>query len=135
MAEINVTELIKRFADDGDLDPMDMSGSIAEHGNNASQITWNNCLELASEDTAINREILRHTQDIRDYFREYGAWSEDEINEWTDQKLVAIALQEIAASYREILDTDDLKNKSGRLYQCDIKSHPNFGDWYLYLGS
>jgi hypothetical protein len=143
MTELNVTALINRFSDDGDLDPMDLSGSRMEHGQNAGQITWNNCLELATDSANIDSdlnlleiEIIKHSQDVRDHFAEYGAWSTEEINEWSDTELVAITLQEIAASYRE-LESNDFVNDdkvSGRLFQCDIEDHDQYGQWFLYLG-
>ena len=137
MTELNVTSLINHFSDSGDLDPMDLSGSVMEHGSNAGRITWNNCLELAGEsDTDLNREIINHAQDVRDHFAEYGAWTKYEIKSWSDTELVAITLQEIASAYRE-LESNDFVNDvrvSGRLYQCDIPDHDSFGEWYLYLG-
>ena len=143
MTELNVTALINRFSDNGDLDPMDLSGSVMEHGRNAGRITWGNCLELATDSANIDSdlnlleiEIIKHAQSIRDHFAEYGAWSEDEINSWSDTELVAITLQEIAASYRE-LESNDFVNDdrvSGRLYQCDIEDHDQYGQWFLYLG-
>jgi hypothetical protein len=136
MTELNVTALINRFSDDGDLDPMDLSGSICELGLNANITTWNNCLELASEATELNKLIIRHAQDVRAHFADYGAWDEDEIDGWTNQELIAITLQEAAASYRELESNDfDTENSSGRLYQGDIENDPSEGEWFLYLGS
>lgn len=135
MTELNVTALINRFSDSGDIDPMDLSGSVMEHGRNAGRITWNNCKDLAKEETDLSREILDHAQHVRDHFSEYGAWSENEIAEWSDRELVAITLQEIAASYRELESNDfDQEKCSGRLYQCDIPDHDQSGQWFLYLG-
>jgi len=115
---------------------MDLSGSRMEHGDNAGSITWNNCLELADEDTELNRAILKHAQDVRDHFADYGAWDDDEINEWDDQELIAITLQEIASAYRELESNEfDYENSSGRLYQGDIEGSDSYGDWFLYLGS
>ena len=143
MTELNVTALINRFADNGDIDPMDLSGSVMEHGQDAGKITWNNCLELATDsantDSDLNLleiEIVKNAQSVRDHFAEYGAWSEDEINSWSDQELIAITLQEIASAYRE-LESNDFVNDdrvSGRLYQCDIEDHDQYGQWFLYLG-
>jgi hypothetical protein len=134
--EINVTSLINRFSDSGDLDPMDLSGSVMEHGSNAGRITWDNCLELATEETDLNREILDNADSVLGHFAGYGAWSRSEINAWSDTELVAITLQEIAASYRELESNDFINDDrvSGRLYQCDIEDHDQYGQWFLYLG-
>ena len=137
MLELNVTALVNRFSDSGDLDPMDLSGSVMEHGRNAGRITWNNCVELATEKTDLNHVILQNAQDVRDHFAEYGAWEDSEINGWSDTEVVAITLQKIASAYRE-LESNDFVNDdraSGRLYQCDIEDHENYGDWFFYLGS
>ena len=136
MVEINVTSLINRFQDDNDLDPMDLSGSVMEHGHNAGILTWNNCKDLATENTDLNAEILKHSQDVRDHFTDYGAWSREEINQWTNKELVAIMLQEIAASYRELEANDFIEDGSvsGRLFQCDIQGHENYGQWFFYVG-
>lgn len=89
--EIDVTPLF-------DEDCFYLSGSCAEHGDNAGQITWRNCLALAERlplVTDANRD------DIRDHFAEYGAWDREEIAAWTDTELSAMVWQEAAACMRE----------------------------------
>jgi hypothetical protein len=130
MTELNVTHMV----DDAD-SMFELSGSQMEHGKNAGQITWNN-----SKDYAADRPLLT-TEEERDaaraHFREYGAWSEDEIAAWPEDELQAIVCQDVAAAIREMEVADDYEDYerlceegtcSGRLYKGDN------GQWYFYLG-
>jgi hypothetical protein len=73
----------------------------------------------------------------RAHFREYGAWSEEEIAAWSEVDLQAITCQDVAAAIREMEVADDYEDYqrlceagtcSGRLYKGDD------GQWYFYLG-
>ena len=139
--ELDITSLINQF--DEYIDPVDLSGSVIEHGWNAGQYTWNNCFELAKDalsDTdddlfALANAVIEFEDDVRSHFEEYGAWSHSEIESWNDAELVAITFQEIAASYRELQDASDPEQTSGRLYRCDIEDHSEYGNWFFYLGA
>lgn len=112
-----------------------LSDSAAELGENAGQITWHNCLALARRLPLVTDE---NRDDVRDYFRAYGAWDSDEIDAWTDTELSAMVWQEAAANMREFedyCDSDFAKYKeecgkgtiSGRLALAP--------DWaFIYLG-
>lgn len=76
-----------------------LSASIAELGPNAGSITWSGCMELAKEFRPITRS---QAPEIRDYFQEFGAWDEEEIDSWTLQELNAMVIQEIANGIREM---------------------------------
>lgn len=93
MLEVNVTRLIT------DLDPAELSGSIAERGQNAGPETWNNSLEAAQENPVLADDNER--QQARDYFRGFGAWDSEEIAAWSDSELDALVLQYAAGSLRE----------------------------------
>jgi hypothetical protein len=78
-----------------------LSGSIAELGQDAGRITWNNCLELAIAHplaTDDNRE------ELESYFRDYGAWTAEEIAAWSLQELSALCIQEAASNFRQFED-------------------------------
>ena len=72
--EINITEFVRTT------ETHDLSGSVAELGQDAGKITWNNAVREAS-----TTQLL--SQDDRDEFerwvREFGAWSRDEIEAWS----------------------------------------------------
>ena len=113
-----------------------LSGSQAELGPDAGGITWRNCLALAERlplATDTNRD------DIRDHFREYGAWDSEEIDGWSDVELSAMVWQEAAAGFREFEDHCDSDLEayekacsegriSGRLHLTED------GKAYIYLG-
>jgi hypothetical protein len=117
--EIDVTRLVE------EIDCGQLSGSVAELGSNAGNITWSNCMELAKEMPVVDQE---HADEIRDYFREYGAWDREEIDTWTLQELSAMCLQEAAANIREFESCDswdeyqkdaEAGRFSGQLYRDD----------------
>lgn len=129
--ELDVTHMIE--------DPDDMptlSGSQAELGKDAGRITWRNSIEYGQ------RHPLLKTDDDRDaaraHFREYGAWSEEEIAAWSEDDLQGITCQdvagairemEVAESYDEFVKLCEAGTCSGRLYRGDG------GRWYFYLGT
>ena len=97
MTDIDVTEIL---ACDCSL----LSASRAELGEDAGGITWRNCLALAKR---VPLTTDKNREDIRDHFREYGAWEDKEIDAWTDTELSAMVWQEAASSMREFVDYCD----------------------------
>jgi hypothetical protein len=129
--EIDVTHMV----DDEDAMPQ-LSGSIAELGKNAGKITWNNSLAYAAEHPLLTTDGMRDA--ARAHFREYGAWSKEEIAAWSVEELQAITCQDVAAAIREMEVAEDYDDYvrlceagtlSGRLYKGD-DDH-----WYFYLGT
>ena len=59
----------------------DCSGSRAEHGEDAANITWGNSLELAKRLNILDTE--EKIQAAADHFLAYGAWSEKEVAAWS----------------------------------------------------
>jgi hypothetical protein len=125
--EIDVTHMI-------DDDMSELSGSIAELGRNASQITWTNSVAYAKDHPLLTTNEARDA--ARRHFREYGAWSEAEIAAWSDEHLQGITAQDVAAAIREMESAsspEDYKKGceagrySGRLYQGDDDR------WYFSL--
>ena len=111
-----------------------LSGSRAELGDDASQITWRNCLDAASR---IGAALGLDYDDVRDHFDTYGAWDRDEIDAWTDRELQALVIQEAAAKLRELEamdasepDTYDRNTEAGNLY-LDLENEKA----WLYLGA
>lgn len=130
--EINVTHMV------ADCDNMiELSGSVMEHGRDAGRITWNNAKEYGRDHPLLTTDDMRDA--ARDHFRDYGAWSRDEINAWSNEELDAIMCQDVAAAIREMEtangDYDEYMRLceqgtlSGRLYRDDT------GQWWFYLGS
>jgi len=129
--EIDVTHMVE------DADNMiELSGSRMEHGQDAGRITWNNSLQYGRDNPLLADETAKDA--ARAHFREYGAWSEEEIAAWSDAELQAITCQDVAAAIREMevaggdyAEYERLCEEgtcSGRLYRGDD------GRWYFYLG-
>jgi len=97
MLELNVT----RYFANGENDPYYMSNSVANLGNNAAKITWNNCMEASDGDLLTSEEAC---QEARNWLRSFGAWSDDEINSWTETELEAFILQDAASGINEIVE-------------------------------
>lgn len=102
-------------------EPEYMSGSVAELGPCAGEITWRNCLEASDHHADLFEGC--DFDALRDHFREYGAWEDSEIDAWSERSLRAMAIQEIAADYRNQIDnsdTDDFRHrydsKDGLIY-------------------
>lgn len=78
----------------------DYSASVAELGNGAGADTWRAACDNAPDysdwlDTDDKRESLR------DFVRGYGAWSDNEINAWSNDELTALLIQFISGDIRE----------------------------------
>lgn len=128
--EIEVTHMVE----DADL-MLELSGSQMEHGQDAGRITWANSQEYSTEHPLLTTDDMRDA--ARAHFREYGAWSEEEIAAWSETELQAITVQDVAAVIREMEVADDYEHYqrlceegtcSSRLYRADD------GKWWYYLG-
>lgn len=128
--ELDVTHMVEA-ADDM---PM-LSGSAMELGQDAGRITWNNSVAFGREHPLLATDDMR--DEARAHFREYGAWSEEEIAAWSEEELQGIMCQDVAAAIREMEHDDTYEDYlerceqgscSGRLYRGDD------GRWYFYLG-
>lgn len=98
-----------------------LSGSQAELGSEAGQITWRNSMEAAER---FGDSLDLDYDDVRDHFRAYGAWEDDEIEAWSDQELQALVIQETAAQLREM----EAGCESSNVFVGDD------GRTYIYLG-
>lgn len=118
--EIDVT----RMVEESDHMPM-LSGSIAELGDNAGRITWRNSCAYAERHPILTPDQF---DEARDYFRDFGAWSDEEIDSWTSEEIQGMATQEVAARIREMEHFDSYEDYeqaaqegrvSGDLYRGD----------------
>jgi hypothetical protein len=83
-----------------------LSGSVAEWGEGAGRFTWNNCLKQAEKGNPITDD---NRDEVRSFFRSFGAWSAEEIGGWDDAELGALLIQFAAGDIREAenVATDD----------------------------
>ena len=128
--EIDVTHMVE----DEDQMPQ-LSGSIAELGNNAGKLTWQNSVAYGQAHPLLKTDEDREA--ARKHFRGYGAWSDEDIAAWSEDELQGIVCQDVAAAIREreAYGTDEdfvaaceSGHASGRLSRSDD------GRWFFYLG-
>lgn len=124
-----------------DTDAFNYSASRAEMGENAAQITWRNNLR----DTPALLTTDEQREAARDHFKEYGAWSREEIWEWDDRELNALLHQDIMSAVREAgadsltdIDWQEYENPDnatgGRLYRVKGIAPEDTDKFYFYLG-
>jgi hypothetical protein len=128
--ELNVTQMIEVINDSPPL-----VGSIAQYGQGAAAMTWNNSKAFGQEYPLLKTDEEREA--ARDHFRSYGAWDDAEIDAWSDEELQGITCQEVAhqiseldmfATEEEYRAASEQGTVSGRLYKGDD------GQWYCYFG-
>lgn len=141
--QLDVTELFV----DSDFEPFCASGSRAEWGDNAGQITYAYAKSFLDSDSELFNTIVAKRRTVECYLREFGAWTIEEIRKWSDRELVGVLLQDIAGNYREIEEyhqnnypditiedmfsmrlNEDMQEMSDRLYFWERK-------WYFYIGA
>lgn len=92
-----------------------------EGGENAGANTWN----AAKEHAASMRPPLLATDEalaaFRDWVKDFGAWSEEEITAWDATECNALFIQFIAGDVREA-GADDLESLDWDEYENDCQS-------------
>jgi hypothetical protein len=126
--EINIT----RIFTSGEYSPMDYSASVAEIGNNAGKITWNNALESSEDYSPL--DTPEKLEAFRDHVEGFGAWSEEEIAAWNVTECNALFVQLVSGDIREAgLDVD---NPDWDEYEANDNIFQGIdGEIYYYLGS
>lgn len=121
----------------------DCSGSVMEHGENAASFTYKNSCELGMRIPIIRTESQEEA--FNDHFKSYGAWTMEEIKEWTYKDRNGLMVQEVMSAVRHLeamglnlavkIDEDVFvaatENEGGQLYQSGAKGE----EWWYYLGS
>ena len=90
--ELNITEVVKAIC----TVPSMYSASRAELGDSAGKITWSNA--ITSEGMLLNGY---DRDEFVSFILSWGAWSEDDVNQWGDNEIRALVLQFIASELRE----------------------------------
>ena len=81
-----------------------LSGSVAELGDNAGRITWQNSINTVKEFNPLPDDAA--LQEFRDWLRPWGGWDDAEIAAMSDEHLRALCVQWIASDWRECFDCD-----------------------------
>lgn len=77
----------------------DYFASVAELGQDAGRVTWQAALDDAPDYALFSESDC---DEIRDYFRGFGAWSAEELRAMGYQELQALLLQFIAGDIRDV---------------------------------
>ncbi len=91
--EIDVTRLVT------DLEPSDLSASVAERGKNAGPETWGNSVAAVTGAALMDDD---EREEAREFFKGFGAWEADEIAAWSAEDVDALVLQYAAGDLREV---------------------------------
>lgn len=83
--EIDITEFYKHEH------PQHYSASVAELGADAGKITWSRAIERARFTTMLNTS--EKIEALREYAKGFGAWTDDEVDAWTDTECEALFIQ------------------------------------------
>jgi len=126
--EIEVTKLMNEPA----ILPT-LSGSVAELGPNAADITWTNAFRFAEANQMVVTDDA--LLELVDYFLGFGAWDRGELEMLGTIGMNALFVQEVAAEMRGYLAAEEAnelqeyqESQGGRLYQ------DGQGRWWYYVG-
>ena len=97
--EINISSLLSR----SDFVPSQCSASRAELGQDAGHITWQNSMAAAAVPPVL-LDTEEKLQAVRDFARESGGWTQEEVDAWPAQEVNALLVQWIAGDIREAFD-------------------------------
>lgn len=97
--ELNITEFYNNPC------PRDYFASVAEIGASAGPDTWRAACDDSPDYMILDTDEKREA--MREYVGTFGAWSEEEINAWSDIELNALLLQMISGDIRESVLDDD----------------------------
>ena len=128
MIKVNVTAMFSWF------DPSDVSGSQAELGRDAGQITWGNALTIASEGPSwLLSSVEGACAGMREWALEAGAWTRKEVREWSTDECLALLVQNIASDLRMLgSDENELETLAGIYADTDWERESEYptGSYY-----
>jgi hypothetical protein len=129
--EIDITRFFHDAA------PMDYSASIAEIGECAGRATWHAAVDDSADFMLLDTDEKREA--ARDFFKEFGAWTDEEIEAWSDVEVNALMLQFIASEMRTDNLTPDMDDNQWSAYEeNDNLGHRIYrdtdGNVYFYIG-
>lgn len=128
MITVNITKLFSH------LEPWDCSNSVANLGPLAAQFTWNASLELARSWQDWLKSPLPEALDaVCEDARKTGAWTEEEIADWTEADCLAYLVQTLASDLRLLgSDNDDLLGCLATYNGTDWDKEPEDPKAYYY---
>tara|TARA_R110002126_G_scaffold62991_11_gene161806 strand:+ start:1108 stop:1533 length:426 start_codon:yes stop_codon:yes gene_type:complete len=76
-----------------------ISNSVANLGNEAAAQTWAKAVEASELHPIITKD---NEDEVKDYLRSFGAWSDEEIDGYSQTELGAFIYQEVSAEHNRI---------------------------------
>lgn len=83
-------------------DHYQFSASVSEMGENAAKLTWTAAMDYAKYALFVAGDDVDGLTELRDYFKEFGTWEPEEIDNWDAQNLNALLVRDIANSLRTV---------------------------------
>tara|TARA_R110000822_G_scaffold15369_1_gene52951 strand:+ start:672 stop:1061 length:390 start_codon:yes stop_codon:yes gene_type:complete len=90
--DINITKFFNNEL------PQFYSASVAEMGNNAGKITFDNAMYYSEDNPLLDQSQLG---EFLEFFDGFGAWEEEECSKWSLQECNALLVQFISGDIRE----------------------------------
>lgn len=101
-----ITANVSKMFDE--IEPWLVSNSIANLGENAGKLTWENALKIAQDaEQWLMSDAAEAVEGMREWAGETGAWDREEIAAWPDVDCLALFVQNVASDLRDHLDSDN----------------------------
>jgi hypothetical protein len=126
--QLDITRFVRKHRDHMAM----FSDSIANSGlQNISEITWRNAVEAANV-----APLCEDLDALVEHFREYGAWSREELEGMLTAELNALLIQFIASDFQRYQEAKDEGRAAFREYQENegVRLYGHRGRWYYYIG-
>ena len=103
------------------IEPCYVSGSQAELGDVAGQLTWRNALAIAANHASwLESDEAEACEGMRDWARATGAWDAEESEGWSVEECLALFVQNVASELRMLgSDNDELEACAARYSETD----------------
>lgn len=125
--EIEVTNMVN----DSDYMPY-LSGSVAELGDRAGALTWDNSQDYAKQSPLLKPE---QCDEAREYFASMGFG--DDARGWSDAEVQAAMIQDVASAIREMEDYSSYESYTEAQESGQVSSNlfqSSDGRWFYYVG-
>lgn len=126
--EINVSQM---FAN---VEPCHVSGSQAELGQSAGQLTWRNATEIALNNKWLLSSKQEAAEGMRSWALDTGAWDEEEVDSWSEEECLALLAQNVASDLRMLGSDENELTELAEIYtETDWESRSEYptGSYYL----
>jgi hypothetical protein len=125
-----------------EVEPCYVSGSAAELGKSAGQITWRNAQTIGARGIELHVDdpdwllspVAESADSMRDWAVETGAWEREEVELWHDSECLALLAQNVAHELRLLgSDEHELTDLAAIYAETDWEHESEYptGSYYL----